>query len=206
MTAESELVVPAGHGLAFEVRAGQFLTITDVDGQQVGDFVAFKRGDVTEYLHTAHTRVAWNRIYPRVGDVFVSNWLNPVLELVHDDVGQHDLARAICNLARYRNHFGLSEHRSCLQNFAEALAPYGVERYWMPMPVNLFQNSPVRPDGSFDVQPPLSGPGDCVVLRAQMDLVCALSACPMDQIATNGFRVTDLHVRVSDAMPRGLGE
>lgn len=199
---EYELVVPARYGRTFTVQKGQYLTITDMAGKQVGDFVAFNAQDVHEYLHTAHTRVQWNHIYPHVGDIFVSTLLNPVLEIVRDDVGQHDIARAICNAARYVKHFGIREHRSCLENFVEVLAAYGIERWWMPMPFNIFQNSPVMPDGTFEVREPLSKPGDSIVMRTHMDLICALSACPMDVIATNAGSITDLHVAVTNALPK----
>ena len=198
---EHELIVPARYGRAFTVQAGQYLAVTDVEGKQVGDFVAFNAHDPTEYLHTPFTRVHWNRIYPRVGDVFVSTLMNPALELVRDDVGQHDLARAICNPGRYLKHFGVSDHRSCLDNFVEVLAPYGVARWAMPMPLNIFQNTPVMPDGTFDIREPLSKPGDSIVFRAYLDLVCALSACPMDLTPTNGGRITDLKATVSNRLP-----
>jgi uncharacterized protein YcgI (DUF1989 family) len=195
------LIVPATYGRAFEVGAGQYLTITDVEGRQVGDFVAFNAHDITEYLHTPHTRVHWNRIYPRVGDVFVSTLYNPVLEIVRDDVGQHDIARSICNPGRYLKHYGVENHRNCLDNLVEVLEPHGVARYWMPMPVNVFQNTPVLPDGRFEIREPLSKPGDSITFRAHMDLVCGLSACPMDLAPTNGFKITDLKVVVSNSPP-----
>ena len=199
---EYELTVPARYGRAFEVRRGQYLTVTDVEGKQIGDFVAFNLHEVTEYLHTPFTRVGWGRIVPRVGDVFVSTLLNPVVEIVRDDVGQHDLVRAICNPARYKKHFGIENHRSCLENLTEVLEPYGVKQWWMPMPFNIFQNTPVMPDGRFENREALSKAGDSIVFRAHMDLVCGLSACPMDQIPVNGFAITDLKVAVSNRPPR----
>jgi uncharacterized protein len=198
---EYELIVPARYGRAFEVGRGQYLTITDVEGKQIGDFVAFNRRDVTEYLHTAFTRVGWGRITPRVGDVFVSTLINDVVEIVRDDVGQHDVVRAICNPGRYLKHYGIANHRSCLMNLTEVLEPYGVKQWWMPMPFNVFQNTPVMPDGSFDNREPLSKAGDSIVLRAHMDLVCGLSACPMDLSPLNGFNITDLRVTVSNRLP-----
>jgi uncharacterized protein YcgI (DUF1989 family) len=38
----STVVVPAGHGRAFEARAGDHIIVTDLEGAQVGDFVAFR--------------------------------------------------------------------------------------------------------------------------------------------------------------------
>ena len=52
----STVVVPAGHGRAFEARAGDHIIVTDLEGAQVGDFVAFNAEDVSEVLDTARTR------------------------------------------------------------------------------------------------------------------------------------------------------
>ena len=38
-------------------------------------------------------------------------------------------------------------------------------------------NAEVGPDGAIEIRPPRSGPGDYVVLRAELDLVVAVSAC-----------------------------
>ena len=64
---EYELTVPACYGKSFEVEKGQYLTVTDVEGRQVGDFVAFNLHDVTECLSTAHTRLLWGPHLSRSG-------------------------------------------------------------------------------------------------------------------------------------------
>jgi hypothetical protein len=81
-------------------------------------------------------------------------------------------------------------------NFVEALAPLGIPDWRVPDPVNLFQDSPVLPDGQFLSRPSPAGPGDYVTLLARMDLVAAVSACPQDLAPTNAGRVTDLRVRL----------
>ncbi len=54
-TLVKEIRVPGGHAKAFEMRKSQFLTIIDVEGQQVGDFVAFNKSDLNEKLSPVHT-------------------------------------------------------------------------------------------------------------------------------------------------------
>ena len=49
----------------------------------------------------------------------------------------------------------------------------------------------------------LARPGDRVVLRAAMNVVAAVSACPMDLNPISGFRVSELHLRVSATWPEG---
>lgn len=52
----------------------------------------------------------------------------------------------------------------------------------VPSPFNLWMNIPwtqdPKPCGSLGVIPPVSKPGDYIVLRAEMDCIVAFSACP----------------------------
>jgi len=121
----------------------------------------------------------------------------PVLEIVRDDVGVHDLLFCACSPALYRQRFGLTDHRSCRMNLLEALAPYGVEELQIPDPVNLFMKTPPRPDGEFDFHPAPSRPGDRIVFRCLVDVVAAVSSCPMDLSPINGGRITSLELVVS---------
>ena len=56
-----------------------------------------------------------------------------------------------------------------------------------PNPLNPFINIPAHPDGSLSFDPPVSAPGSHVLLRAEMDLVVAFSACPQDILPINGI-------------------
>ena len=55
---------------------------------------------------------------------------------------------------------------------------------------NQFMNIPVGPDGALSFQPPVCVPGGHVLLRAEMDCVVALSACPQDIVPINGAACT----------------
>ena len=193
--AETEFVVKGGHGKAFVVGVGQFLTITDVQGQQVGDFFAWNRHDPREYLSPHNTRLASSALVPPVGARFVTNRRRPMLVLVRDTVGRHDLLVACCDAARYAS-LGAPGHRSCAGNAEEALREIGVVVPRLYDPVNLFMHVPVGADGALTIEPPLSRAGDSVGFRATMDALCVLSACPMDINACNGGTITDLHVRI----------
>jgi uncharacterized protein YcgI (DUF1989 family) len=195
--APAEFVVAGGHGKAFMVGRGQFLTITDVRGQQVGDFFAWNRHDPREYLSPHNTRLTANALVPPVGSRFVTNRRRPMFVLVRDTVGRHDLLMAACDPARYAS-FGVPDHRSCAGNVEEALRELGIRVPRVYDPVNLFMNVPVAADGSLAIEPPLSRAGDVVTFRATMDTLCALSACPMDLNACNGGTITELRVRVHD--------
>ena len=81
-------------------------------------------------------------------------------------------------------------------NFVEALADYEIPDWRVPDPVNLFQNSPLLPDGTYTSGASTAKAGDRVTLLARMDLIAACSACPQDLAPTNAGRLSDLQVRL----------
>jgi len=196
-TPAREIFVPAASARAFDAKAGEYITIVDVEGQQVGDFVALNASDHKEQLSPAYTRSMLNRIYLRGHDQLFSNLRRPLLTIVHDDVGRHDILRPACDAARYELVFGITGHRNCLDNLTGALAAYGIDRWDVPEPFNIFQNTHVDEDGNFVAQPPLSKAGDRIVLRAGVDLVGAVAACAQDQIPINGFKLSPLLIKIS---------
>jgi uncharacterized protein YcgI (DUF1989 family) len=62
----------------------------------------------------------------------------------------------------------------------------GLDAPETPSPLNLFMNIPVQPDRTISFEAPVSTPGSYVLLRAEMDLVIAFSACPQDILPING--------------------
>lgn len=201
MAVVREATVPAAHGAAIEVRAGEYLSVIDVEGAQVADFVAIRRDLPRRVVSAAQTRSTLRRYQLRVGDDIVDNDRDPVFEVVRDDVGVHDLFFSACSPALYRQRFGLTDHRSCRINLLEALAPYGVEEWWLPDPINLFMDTPPLPDGDFGFQPAPSKPGDRIVLRCLADVVAAVSSCPMELSPINAGVITPLKLEVTDELP-----
>lgn len=187
--------IPAGTGRAVTVQAGQTLRIVNVEGKQVADFIAYNAGDLTESLSTVHTLVSLGRLFPTTGDRLRSNRRTPMVEIVRDDTGRHDMLIAACDPWRYEYDFNVKGHRSCSDNFLEALAPWGRARHELPHPVNFFQNMRY-PEGRVEFGESLARPGDVVELRALMDLVAAVSACPMDLNPISGYKTRDLAIEV----------
>ena len=54
----------------------------------------------------------------------------------------------------------------------------GLKPHLVPTAFNFFMNVDVLPDGRLKFAPPKCRAGDSMVLRAEMDLAIALSACP----------------------------
>lgn len=185
--------IPARHGAALEVSRGQVLRVIDVEGQQVGDLVCFNRQDLAERYSPQNT-VLFNRtIYPKVGAALVSDRGRPMMRLVADTVGVHDLICGSCSDEYYKTRLDHhAPHRSCRGNLAEAMAPWGVPQGDIPFSFNVFMRWPVEADGTVVPMAAPSGPGDYIDLLAEMDLVVAISACPSDITPTNAHNPTPM--------------
>lgn len=189
--------VPAREGRAVEVARGQSFRVVDVEGGQIADVFAFVADDVTEYHSAEHTRVHVSRIFPRPGEQFVTNRRRPILTFEHDgSPGIHDMLCAACDPARYALLGVDGWHASCQENLLGAMAALGHERVEVPQPINLFENTPVREDGSIGWLPPPTAPGDHVVLRAELDLTLVVSACPQDMIWLNDGGLSGIRIEL----------
>jgi hypothetical protein len=59
-------------------------------------------------------------------------------------------------------------------------------------------NIPINSDGSIGWKEPVSKAGDYVVMRAEMDCVVAMSACPQDIVCINAGAPVEAHYQVLD--------
>jgi uncharacterized protein YcgI (DUF1989 family) len=180
-----KVVVPAAEGASIQVAPRQVLRVIDLEGGQVASLVAMRADDPTEFLDTTRTRNILGRSVLKSGDRMFTNRRTPAFVLVRDDVGRHDLAFAACDARLFAQRFNAMEHANCLSNFTRVLEPDALPWWRIPNPANLFQNSPVQPDGSFAIGPSTSQPGDTVELLSLLRMVVAVSACPDDCTGVN---------------------
>ena len=191
MTA-SHIIQPCS-GLALSVQKGQRITLTDLMGGQVLDFFAQVEGDPSEFLSTGVTIDCNESVRLKLNDLIYSNRYRPMLRLMQDDVGEHDLLHPCCRKEMY-DHFyqNGAGHPNCLDNINRALQT----DHAIIQPVNFFMHTRLRQDGSLMVEAPLSKPGDSVVLEALMDLRLGLAACSVSESQCNSGRCTAIGVRV----------
>ena len=199
MTSTPLATIPARRGKATVVSVGQSVRVINTHGQQVIDTWAFSRHDPTEFMSMEHSRTALARIMPQVGQSMFTNRRRPILTLVEDTSGGvHDTLLAACDRYRYELLGCEGYHDNCTDNLAAALAELGLTPPETPSPWNLFMNIPVGGDGSVSFEPPVSGPGDYLILRAEMDCVIVFSACPQDMVPINGVDCipTEAHFQI----------
>lgn len=183
--------IPARRGVAVRLGRGGRARVINTKGQQVVDCWAFSAAGLGEFMSMEHSRVAIGKLIPAVGDSMVTNRRRPILTLVEDTSGGiHDTLFAACDRWRYETLDYRSYHDNCTDNLAAALAALGLVPPQTPGPFNLFMNIPVIDGVRVEVRPPVSTPGSYVTLRAEMDCVLALSACPQDIVPVNGLALT----------------
>lgn len=166
-------------GTAFEMQAGQRLRVTDPQGEQVADLLAFNRGDTREVLSSGRTLDYASRLFLTTGDVLYSNRSRPMFTIGEDRVRRHDFLLTPCSADTFRILYGHEHpHRGCHGNLVEALAPWGIAPDQIPVTFNVFMNVEIDGvTGGLAVCPPKSRPGDFVDFVAHMDLVVGLTAC-----------------------------
>lgn len=185
--ARAGLIAPQS-GVAFTLRAGERLRITDPLGEQVADLVCFRQDDLREWLSSGRTLDYNETILLTTGHLLYSNRSRPMMEIVEDTVGRHDFLLTPCSPETFQILYenAPADHPSCFGNLCTHLAPYGIAPDDIPTTFNLFMNVEVAADGRLSVKPPLSRAGDHVVLEARMDLVVGLTACSAEQ--SNNYR------------------
>ncbi len=182
-------IAPKG-GVAFELRAGQQLTVTDPCGEQVSDLLAFSREDIREVISSGRTIDYANTLYLTTGHSLYSNRSQPMLEIVADDVGRHDFTLTPCSRDTFRIIYG-EQHPGggCFENFVRTLAEYGIAADDIPVAFNCFMNVEYNnATGEMRVLPPLSRAGQSIRFRAAMDLIVALTACSALQSNNGSFK------------------
>jgi len=193
--------VDKASALSYEVREGEYIQIIDVKGKQCSDFLAFHAHKLQDGLERGldgvTTRTLMGSAVPAPGiySKFFDVDMDPLVQVVRDTVGRHDMFALACT-PKYYEDLGYPGHISCTENFNGQVTPYGIAERNGWEALNFFYNTGFDRDHVMFMDEPWSRPGDYVLLRAMNDLVCASSACPDDVDPANGWEITDVHVRV----------
>lgn len=188
--------IPAREYAAFVMRASNVLRVIDAEGQQVADIVAFNLADYTERMNGEFTMLVNHTYNPTEGAVVYSTLCNPMMTIIDDKVGRNYPGGAQCSEPLNRLRYGIPGTRNCRDNLTHALRPWGIPEHDLPGCFTPFMNVLHRPDGSADIAEPTSKAGDYIDMRAEMDLLVAISACPQERNPCNGWNPTSLDLRV----------
>lgn len=176
-------------GIAFRLDKGRLLSVTDLEGEQVADLVAFNAHDPRETISSGRSIDYANTIYLTRGHQLYSNRSRPMLTIRRDDVGRHDFLLTPCSPETFRIIYKQhAYHPNCFENLATHLQPFGIVADAIPVSFNIFMNVIIKDDGSLEIRPPLSRAGDTVMFRAEMDLIIGLTACSAELTNNGAFK------------------
>ena len=191
-------IIPAKEFYSLELRRGQTLRVIDIEGKQVADLVALNALDKNEKLSCVYSNILNGTWKLTRGHTLYSNLTNPVFRITADSVGLHYSGGGFCteemNYTRFKEH----DTPNCADNLTRAFRSYGIQRWDFDFDCcfNIFMNLTYQPDGSIQLEEPLSKPGDYIDLRAELDSIVAISNCPQDKNPCNAFNPSPIGVQV----------
>lgn len=117
-----EYMIPSCSGKRIDVKQGQTITVIDLEGGQVVDFFAEATGNQGEFLSTGVTIDCNESLGLNAGDKIYTNLYHPMMQVISDDVGEHDLLHPCCRPEMYDFFYHNGEgHPNCLDNINGAL-------------------------------------------------------------------------------------
>ncbi len=169
--------VPGGWYWYGRIGAGETLRLIAPTGASAVSVVAWNAHDVSERINHADTvKVQWSAAL-RKGRVILSDMGRVVFSITEDTSGAHDALVGGSNAASNARRYG-GDHRNTRDNLVLAALKLGLARADLPLPVTFFAPVETDADGAFVWNESRRAKGDFVDLRAEMDLLVAISNCP----------------------------
>lgn len=156
---------------------GEVLRIAPVEATTSVALAVWSAADPTERLNLPDTvKVQWTTELSR-GRVLFSDMGRVLLSLVEDSSGAHDALTGGSTPATNAR-YGDPRLRNTRENMTLAVAKLGLDRRDLPALLSLFAPVRVDAEGRFGWNPALLSGRDWVELRAEMDVLVALSTAP----------------------------
>lgn len=170
--------IPGGWYWTTLLRAGEALRIALDHGPSSVALVAWNARNPSERLNYADTvKVQWTTALTK-GRVLFSDMGQVMLSLIEDSSGAHDTLVGGSTHASNADRYPGGPHRNTRDNLVLAANKVGLGKRDLPACVTFFAPVTVGADGRFNWNAASRGAGDFVDLRAEMDLLVALSNCP----------------------------
>lgn len=196
-------LIGAGDYWIDTVRRGQVLRIVDVEGNQAADTLFFNAADVADRYSAVDTIREQGNVYLGSGTKLLSTSGQVLAKIVADTVGRHDTLGGACASESNSVRYDLEKRtmHSCRDSYLLALARHdelGLGKRDLAHNINFFMNVPVTPDGGLTFADGLSGPGQYVEMRAEMNIIVLISNCPQLNNPCNAYNPTPLEVLIWD--------
>jgi uncharacterized protein YcgI (DUF1989 family) len=184
-----KLVVPVRSGRAWRVPAGHVFRIVTIDGPQVGDLNIWNWHNPRERMWASRSRQL-QAAHVSTFDRLWSNlpYLRPLVTITDDSLAGygvdefggrvHDLLGTRCDPYVNRLLTGEDFNFHCHSNLVRAVAAHGLTEFDVHDVLNVFQVTGLNSDDRYFMRACPATPGDHLEFFAEIDLLCAISACP----------------------------
>jgi uncharacterized protein len=195
--------VPAGEPWVHEVLRGQTLRIVDLRGNQAADTLFYNAHDYADRYSAQDTIREQGNIYLTTGSRLISTRGTHLLTITADTCGRHDTLGGACanesNMVRYA--IDKRHMHACRSSFLKGLIDWGrgMEKRDITSNINFFMNVPVTPEGKLTFEDGISEPGKYVEMRAETDVLVAISNCPQLNNPCNAYDPTPVQVLIWEA-------
>jgi len=185
--------VPGGWYFGTPLQRGEALRIAQTGSHASVALVAWRAEDPSERLNLPDTiKVQWTTEIGR-GRVLFSDMGRVMLSVIEDSSGAHDVLAGGSTRASTEARYG-ETRRNTRDNLILAATKFGLGRRDIPASLNLFAPVRVAEDGSLFWRGDLARGDDYVTLRAEMNLLVALSNCPHPLDPTPDFAPPPIEV------------
>ena len=195
-------IVAAGEPWIREIKAGQILRIVAIGGSQAVDTLFYSAWDTSERYSAQDTILAQRNIYLKTGTRLMSNLGRPMLTIVSDSFGRHDTLTGACAAQSNQVRYALDKRymHNCRDNFLAAIASWrtSLDKRDLSANVNFFLHAPVTPEGELSFPEGITEPGKYVEMKAEMDVIALVSACPQINNSCNAYNPTPIRVMIWD--------
>ncbi len=169
--------IPGGWYWHTTMCRGEALRITNIEGTSAVSLIAWNAHDVSERINHADTvKVQWNASL-RKGRIILSDMGRVLFTIIEDSCGAHDAIVGVSNAISNSSKYG-ADHRNTRENFTLAAGKLGLLGRDIASSITFFAPIGLDKSGRFIWDGSKRKPGDFIDLRAEMNLLIALSNCP----------------------------
>jgi urea carboxylase-associated protein 2 len=191
------------------------LRITDVDGAGAAALLAYNADQPSERYNAPDTTKVQNMVFLTEGWLLLSDMGRVLFSITSDtSAGGHETLSGSTTAATIRDKYSADGSYLKLRNdryvndrdnFIAALGRHGLDKRDIVPNVNLFARVEVEPDGDFRYVD-AKVPGASVDLRAELDVLVAISATPHVLDPSPVYKPGPLRVTVWDSPPPGADD
>ena len=194
-------IIPARLGRGFAVQKGSILRLICHEDSQVADLNLFNRDNKKEHFSSSKTRTI-HGCHLTTGHQLWSHpiYQRPMMTIITDTVKHlprpdgavsHDLLYGMCDERLHSRITGRAGMPNCRDNLTAAVAEFKLSPEDVHDPFNVFMVTGVSDEGRLFYVAPEAKRGDYIEFYIEMDVICAISACPGTSSGPNpgGLRV-----------------